>query len=81
MYIVFYYLQVNKQSTEEEVVVISSTLVDDDFEDDGPDMSHVSVVTVGEDNDNVKDSSIGGEAHWNSEEGSILLILENIPAH
>lgn len=61
--------QVNKQSTEEEVVVISSTLVDDDFEDDGPDMSHVSVVTVGEDNDNVKDSRIGSDINWNSMEG------------
>lgn len=66
--------QVDDSSPEEEVIVINSSSLDfGEEEDDGPDMSHVSVVKVGDEFDSRINDSM-----WNSLDGnffSYLLIL------
>lgn len=64
-------VQVDDSSPEEEVIVINSSSLDfGEEEDDGPDMSHVSVVKVGDEFDSRINDSM-----WNSLDGNFFSYL------
>lgn len=62
----------NDSSPDEEVVIINSSSIDfEEEEDDIPDMSHVSVVKVGDE----FDSRSNADSLWNSLDGLLFFSL------
>lgn len=57
------------ETADDEVVVVNSSIASD-YDDSGShNMTHVSVVTVGEESEQVKDSRARRDSHWNSVDG------------